>query len=114
MSVFPTIFTTFLPIFPILAKIPVFNDITILLAVSGVTGFGVFVELNCGVEGLVKIETLKAKRKFIHDDKNYTLSDGKTTYKLGQKVKIKVAGVNITERKAEFIMVNQENRCKTK
>lgn len=82
--------------------------------VSGVTGFGVFVELNCGVEGLVKIETLKAKRKFIHDDKNYTLSDGKTTYKLGQKVKIKVAGVNITERKAEFIMVNQENRCKTK
>lgn len=75
--------------------------------VSGVTGFGVFVELNCGVEGLVKIETLKGKRKFIHDDKNYTLSDGKNTYKLGQKVKIKVAGVNISERKAEFIMVNQ-------
>jgi hypothetical protein len=27
---------------------------------------------------------------------------------------VKVVGVNITERKAEFIMVNQENRCKTK
>ncbi len=75
--------------------------------VSGVTGFGVFVELNCGVEGLVKVETLKGRRKYVHDEKNYTLSDGKTAYKLGQKVRVKVVGVNMGERKAEFLMVNE-------
>ena len=75
--------------------------------VSGVTGFGVFVELNCGVEGLVKVETLKGRRKYVHDEKNYTLSDGKTAYKLGQKVRVKVVGVNMGERRAEFLMVNE-------
>lgn len=72
--------------------------------VSGVTNFGVFVELNSGVEGLVKIETIKGKR-FTCDQKNYTLSNGKTTYKLGQKVKIKVVGVNYGERRAEFVFI---------
>lgn len=74
--------------------------------ISGVTNFGVFVELDCGVEGLVKIETLKARRRFELDQKNYILSDGNKTFKLGQKVRIKVAGVNFGEKKAEFIMLN--------
>ncbi len=75
--------------------------------VSGVTGFGVFVELDCGVEGLVKMETLRGRKRFVHDEKNYTLSDGKRTFKLGQKVRIKVAGVNFGERKAEFVIENE-------
>ena len=74
--------------------------------ISGVTNFGVFVELDCGVEGLVKIETLKGRRRFELDQKNYILSDGNKTFKLGQKVRIKVAGVNFGEKKAEFIMLN--------
>ena len=73
--------------------------------VSGVTKFGVFVELDCGVEGLVKIETLEGK-KYMLDEKNYTLSNGINTYKLGQVVKIKVVGVNFGERKAEFQMLS--------
>ncbi len=75
--------------------------------VSGVINFGVFVELYSGVEGLVKVETLKGKRKYVLDSKNYTLSDGKNTYKLGQTVRIKVVGVNIGERRAEFIMLDK-------
>lgn len=71
--------------------------------ISGVTGFGIFVELFNGVEGLVKIETIKSRRRFIHDQKNYTLSDGKITFKLGQKVRIKVAGVDYGNRRAEFV-----------
>jgi ribonuclease R len=43
--------------------------------ISGVTNFGVFVELDCGVEGLVKIETLKGRRRFELDQKNYILSE---------------------------------------
>ena len=73
--------------------------------ISGVTGFGLFIELENGIEGKVNIETLKGRRRWALDQKNYTLSDGKTAYKLGQKVKIKVAGVNIGERKAEFILI---------
>lgn len=72
--------------------------------VSGVTGFGVFVELHSGVEGLVKLETIRGKR-FNYDQKNYTLSNGKTTFRLGQKVRIKVAGVNYGDRRAEFVFV---------
>ena len=72
--------------------------------VSGVTNFGVFVELDCGVEGLVKVETIKGKR-FVFDAKTFMLSDGKKSYKLGQSVKIKVAGVNYGDRRAEFVFV---------
>jgi ribonuclease R len=72
--------------------------------ISGVTGFGIFVELFNGIEGLVKIETLKGKRRLVHDEQKYTLSDGNVTYKLGQMVKIKVAGVNLAERRAEFVL----------
>ncbi|MBQ8426844.1 MAG: ribonuclease R, partial [Clostridia bacterium] len=76
--------------------------------VSGVMPFGVFVELNNCIEGLIKIETIKSKgKRFVHDPKSYTLSDGKTTFKLGQKLKIKVVGVNISERRAEFVLVNK-------
>lgn len=74
--------------------------------ISGVTNFGIFVELECGVEGLVKIETIKGRKKFICDQKTYTLSDGKKTFRLGQKVRIKVVGVNFGERRAEFILEN--------
>jgi len=74
--------------------------------VSGVTGFGVFVELENGIEGLAKIETLKFKgRRPTYDAKSFTLTDGRTTYKLGQTVRIKVAGVNVGERRAEFLII---------
>ena len=39
------------------------------------------VELANGIEGLIKIENLRTRRKLVFDQKNYTLSDGKVTYK---------------------------------
>ena len=75
--------------------------------ISGVTNFALFVELESGIEGIVKTEYLAGKRRFVCDQKNYTLSDGKRTFKLGQKVRIKVVGVNFGERRAEFILLNQ-------
>ena len=73
--------------------------------VSGVTSFGIFVELANGIEGLVKIDTIKSRgKKFVHDDKNYTLTDGKTTFRLGQSVRVKVVGVNYGDRRAEFVL----------
>ena len=49
------------------------------------------------------------RRRWACDQKNYTLSDGKTTYKLGEGVKISVAGVNLAERRAEFILIDKIN-----
>ena len=75
--------------------------------ISGVTNFGIFVELENGVEGIIKLENLKVRGRYLKFDKQtFTLSDGKITYKLGQKVKIMVAGVNLSERRAEFIIEN--------
>lgn len=79
--------------------------------VSGVTGFGVFVELANGIEGLVKVETLQGKR-YLYDSDNYTLSNGKFTYRLGQSVKICVVGVSVSERRAEFVIINDNKYCK--
>ncbi len=73
--------------------------------ISGVANFGLFVELENGVEGLVKSETLKGRR-YRYDQTRYTLSDGRKTYRLGEKVRIKVAGVNIVDRRAEFVLAD--------
>lgn len=70
--------------------------------VSGVTNFGIFAELDNGIEGLIKIETLYGRFKL--DKGNYLLTNGKLSYKLGQSIKIKVAGVNMVSKKAEFIL----------
>ncbi len=79
--------------------------------ISGVTGFGLFAELANGIEGIIKLETLYGSR-YKFDEKSYTLSNGKTTFRLGQPIRICVAGVNIGDRRAEFILVNKDNRCK--
>ncbi len=72
--------------------------------ISGVTAFGIFVELENGIEGLVKLQTLKGG-KYVFDSKKYMLSNGKNTYRLGEKVRIKVLGVNVIDKKAEFGLV---------
>ena len=74
--------------------------------VSGVTAFGVFVELPNTVEGLIKIETLPAG-SYDFDKKSYSLSSKRLTFHLGERVKIRVAGVNQARRKVEFIYVNK-------
>ncbi len=72
--------------------------------ISGVMPFGIFVELPNGIEGLVRIENLPSK-KLRHDEKTMSLTDGKTTYKLGDTAKISVVGVDMGQRKAEFLLV---------
>lgn len=81
--------------------------------ISGVVPSGIFVELENGVEGLVKIENLPGKR-YVCDKKSYTLSNGKSTFKLGQKIKIRVEGVNIVDKRAEFILCNENSLAKNK
>jgi ribonuclease R len=74
--------------------------------VSGVTSFGVFVELPSTVEGLIKLETLPAGN-YDFDKKSFTLSSRKLSFRLGEAVTIMVAGVDQANRKVEFIFVNK-------
>ncbi len=76
--------------------------------ISGVTNFGVFVELENTVEGIIKLEDLP-KGKYVFDQKTFTLSSSRHTLKLGESVKILVAGVDLRARRVEFIFIKKLN-----
>lgn len=71
--------------------------------VSGITAFGMFVELENTVEGLIKFEDL-GKEYFIYNDENKTLigENSKKIYKIGDKIKIKVIYANKQLRRINF------------
>ena len=75
--------------------------------ISGVAGFGLFVELTeVFVEGLVSVRDLK-EDYFNFDDVHHQLKGqrGGRIYRLGDLINVKVASVNLDDRKIEFIPV---------
>ena len=77
--------------------------------ISGVAGFGLFVELTeIFVEGLISVRDLK-EDYFIYDDVHHQLSGqrGGRVYRLGDLIKVKVASVNLDDRKIEFVPVSK-------
>ena len=77
--------------------------------ISGVAGFGLFVELTeIFVEGLISVRDLK-EDYFIYDDVHHQLSGqrGGRIYRLGDLIKVKVASVNLDDRKIEFVPVSK-------
>ncbi|AGM25713.1 ribonuclease R [Spiroplasma syrphidicola EA-1] len=74
--------------------------------VSGVTGFGIFVELENTIEGLVHIRDLKGDY-YRFDEKTLKLIGEHTRkeYFLGQKLKIKVKNANKKLRQIDFELV---------
>ncbi len=74
-------------------------------AISGVTTWGLYVELPNTVEGLVRVSELKGDY-FIFDEEHMEMV-GETTnirYKLGQKVRIMVAGTDKMTRTIDFVL----------
>lgn len=69
--------------------------------ISGVTNFGIFVELDNTVEGFVSIESLQGEN-YVYNEKLLKISNNNHSYQLGQKVKICVESVNLDERKINF------------
>ena len=71
--------------------------------VSGVTNFGIFVELENTVEGLIRFENL-GNEYFNYDDMHKQLIGENTgiVYKIGDKVKIQVIEANKNLRKVAF------------
>lgn len=78
--------------------------------ISGVTAFGMFVELANGVEGLVHISSLMDDYYEFYEDR-YALvgTHTKNQYRLGDKVRIEVLNVNISEVSIDFIMAGENS-----
>ncbi len=74
--------------------------------VSSVTQFGIFVELENTVEGLIRFENL-GDEYFIYDEERKRLIGEKTniTYKIGDKVNIRVISANKILRQIDFEIV---------
>lgn len=72
--------------------------------ISGVMPFGVFVELDNTVEGFIGIETLSGTN-YVYNEKQIKLSNGIKSYKLGDKIRVKVVSVSLAERKVNFNVV---------
>ena len=76
--------------------------------ISGITGFGIFVELENTVEGLVHIKNLKDDY-YHYDEEKYHLIGERTKkiYRIGDEVKIKVTKVNRDERELDFKLLEK-------
>ena len=71
--------------------------------ISGVTSFGIFVELENTVEGLVHVERMDDDY-YEYDEKLVALIGrlSKKVYKLGDKVEVKVLSADKLTRRVEF------------
>lgn len=75
--------------------------------VSGVTKFGIFVEISdLLVEGMVHVRELDDDY-YEYDDRTYSLigRDTGKTYRLGDRVEVQVAGANLETRDIDFLFV---------
>ena len=74
--------------------------------VSSVTQFGIFVELENTVEGLIRFENL-GNEYFIYDENRKRLigENSNKVYKIGDKVKIRVVSANKLLRQIDFEIV---------
>ena len=77
--------------------------------VSGVTQFGMFVELENTVEGLIRFEDL-GNEYFDYDDQRKTLRGEKSnkTYRVGDKVRIEVKSSDKKTRRIDFKLIEVE------
>src|SRR5690625_283697 len=76
--------------------------------VSSVTNFGLFIELENTVEGLVHVSYM-TDDYYHFDERSHALIGERTRkiYRIGDKVRIKVIGVNLDERVVDFDLVDE-------
>jgi len=77
--------------------------------ISGVTDFGVFVELENKIEGMIPIRELDDDF-YIFDEKNYSLvgRHSHKTYQLGDEVTVKIWRTNLEKKQLDFQLATKE------
>jgi ribonuclease R len=71
--------------------------------INGMIGDGIFVELENMLEGFVLFSGNKSN--YVIDTANYELRTPTKTYKLGQKVSVKILNIDILSDKVDFELV---------
>ena len=76
--------------------------------VSSVTSFGMFIELENTVEGLIRLANMRDDY-YIYNQETYTIMGERThkTFKIGDTVRIKVDNVNVDFREIDFALVSK-------
>lgn len=79
--------------------------------ITSVTGFGMFVKLDeLMIDGLVHISTLDNDYYHFDSERHRLVGGSGIIYRLGDHVRIKVANVNLDEKKIDFILLDAKNR----
>ena len=75
--------------------------------ISSLTKFGIFVQLDNTIEGLVQFQSM-IDDYYVFDDKNYTVYGERTkkSYHIGQKVRVNVINSDKDKRQIDFEFVN--------
>ncbi|RCX18402.1 RNAse R [Anaerobacterium chartisolvens] len=74
--------------------------------ISNVTSFGMFIELDNTIEGLVRMSSMEDDY-YIYNDKQYYLigERSRKIYRIGDIVNVKLARADIAARKIDFVLV---------
>ena len=74
--------------------------------ISGITNFGIYVELPNTVEGFIHVSTLTDDH-YIYDEASYSMTGERTmkTYKLGQPLKVRVESADKVTRTIDFTVL---------
>ena len=77
--------------------------------ISGITTWGIYVELPNTIEGMIRVTNLKDDY-YYYDEEHYIMvgENTKKTYKLGEKVKVVVDSVDKILRTIDFVLADEE------
>ena len=78
--------------------------------ISGVTSFGMFVELDNLIEGLVHISTLDGYYSYVPEILSLVRNDNKNKYRIGDIVTIQVVGANKENGTIDFEIYKGDNK----
>lgn len=75
--------------------------------ISGVTSFGIFVELPNTIEGLMAYQNIDEYFEYDENTRTAVSKDTSKIYKIGDKVKVKVLNVNVEKAQIDFEPANR-------
>ena len=83
--------------------------------ISGVTDWGIFVELENKCEGMVSVGSLDDDF-YIFDEKNYCLEGrhAHKRYQLGDEVKVEIIRANLEKKQLDFRLMTKKTNKKTR
>ena len=78
--------------------------------IANVTSFGMFIELENTIEGLVRMSSMEDDY-YIYDERRFSLVGERTrkVYRIGDTVNVILAKADISARKIEFVLTDEED-----